>query len=346
MPRTKRPVKTRAVAPSADVTPTAIVPRRNGRLPRPSANHYKRHASVWDGDDAEPLEPHTTGDGGRRYESRMEPGGSSSPQLRMKQQLPLYSAVSSRHKRKSPDGVATSNLVCSARVGSNEELFPLILGLHVPTGSIVADVTHGTGIFWKHVPKAKYKLRATDIKTGVDCRKLPYENASIDCVVLDPPYMEGLYRRAKGHLAGAGTYAAFRTTYSNGERTSDGPKYHDAVLDLYFKAGLEAYRVLKQYGVMIVKCQDEVSANTQRLTHVEIINEYATLGFFAKDLFVLVRANKPAVSRMKRQEHARKNHSYFLVFVKTNGANPRGKGLRNGAARRLEGHTGRAERTP
>lgn len=265
---------------------------------------------------------------------------------RAKEQLGLYSAASSRHKRKSPDGVATSKLVCSARVGSNEELFPLILSLHVPTGSLVADVTYGTGIFWKRVPKAKYKLRATDIRTGVDCRKLPYEDAGIDCVVLDPPYMEGLYRRAKSHLAGAGTYAAFRTTYSNGERTSDGPKYHDAVLDLYFKAGREAYRVLKQYGVMIVKCQDEVSANTQRLTHVEIINEYATLGFFAKDLFVLVRANKPAVSRMKRQEHARKNHSYFLVFVKTNGANPKGKGLRNGAARRLEGHTGRAERNP
>lgn len=273
-------------------------------------------------------------------------GGSRMSRLRTKEQLRLYSGSSPRRKRKSPEGISTSNLVCSARVGSNEELFPLILSLHVPPGSIVADVTYGTGIFWKHVPKAKYKLRATDIKTGVDCRKLSYEDASVDCVVLDPPYMEGLYRRAKSHLAGAGTYAAFRTTYSNGERTSEGPKYHDAVLDLYFKAGREAYRVLKQYGVMIVKCQDEVSANTQRLTHVEIINEYVTLGFFAKDLFVLVRPNKPAVSRIKRQEHARKNHSYFLVFVKTNGANPKGKGLVNGAARRLESDAGRAKRDP
>jgi len=29
-----------------------------------------------------------------------------------------------------------------------------------------------------------------------------------------------------------------------------------------------------------------------------------------------VRQNRPAMSRMLRQEHARKNHSYFLVFVK------------------------------
>ena len=115
--------------------------------------------------------------------------------------------------------------------------------------------------------------------------------------------------------------------YSNGERTLDGPRYHDAVLDLYFKAGREAHRVLKKYGVIIVKCQDEVSANTQRLTHVEIINEYKMLGFYAKDLFVLIRPNRPAVSRIKRQEHARKNHSYFLVFIKTDGQNPRGKRL-------------------
>lgn len=247
---------------------------------------------------------------------------------RVKEQLSLYSGH--RRKRKSPDGVVTSKLICTAHVGTNEQVFPWILDLHVPCGAVVADVTYGTGIFWKHVPKGRYRLLPTDIKTGVDCRKLPYEDATIDCVVLDPPYMEGLYRRAKSHLAGSGTYAAFRTTYSNSEQTLDGPKYHEAVLDLYFKAGQEAHRVLKKYGVMIVKCQDEVSANTQRLTHVEIIEHYRVLGFYAKDLFVLIRSNRPAVSRIKQQEHARKNHSYFLVFIKTDGGNPRGKRLRNG----------------
>lgn len=257
---------------------------------------------------------------------------------RIKEQLSLY-AGSRRGKRKSPDGVVTSKLICTAHVGTNEQVFPQILDLHVPRGATVADVTYGTGIFWKHVPKGRYRLLPTDIKTGMDCRKLPYEDATIDCVVLDPPYMEGLYRRATSNLAGAGTYAAFRTTYSNGERTTDGPKYHDAVLDIYFKAGKEAYRVLRKYGVLIVKCQDEVSANTQRLTHVEIINEYRGIGFYIKDLFVLVRSNRPAVSRLIRQEHARKNHSYFLVFIKTGGASPRGKGLPNGLNRTMGTHT-------
>lgn len=88
--------------------------------------------------------------------------------------------------------------------------------------------------------------------------------------------------------------------------------------DLYFKAGAEGYRVLKSNGVMIVKCQDEVSANRQWLTHVEIINHYELLGFYTKDLFVVVRTNKAGISRLIKQKHARKNHSYFLVFVKVN----------------------------
>jgi hypothetical protein len=219
--------------------------------------------------------------------------------------------------RRVQGGIATTDLVLSAHVGGNAELFPKILELHVPQGATIADVTYGTGVFWRRVPKAKYTVLATDISAGVDCRRLPYEDGFLDCVVLDPPYMEGLFRKDVSHLAGAGTHASFRRKYSNGEPTGAGPKWHAAVTDLYFRAGEEARRVLKAGGVLIVKCQDEVSANRQRLTHVEIVNHYEELGFYAKDLFVLVRPNRPGVSRIKRQVHARKNHSYFLVFVKT-----------------------------
>ena len=225
-------------------------------------------------------------------------------------------------KRKSPRGETTSDLVHSAHVGGNADVFPHILSLHIPRGSTIADVTYGKGVFWRNVPEGMYNLLATDIQSGVDCRDLPYEDESIDCVVLDPPYMEGLYRRDSSNLAGANTYAAFRSHYSNGQATKeDAPKYHAAVLDMYSKAGKEANRVLKTKGTLIVKCQDEVSANKQHLTHVEIINDYRELGFYAKDLFVMVRPNKPAMSRVIRQVHARKNHSYFLVFVKTKRAN-------------------------
>jgi DNA methylase len=237
---------------------------------------------------------------------------------------PLWEDDSYSGSRKRPDGIPTTDLVVTAYIGSNAEIFPKVLSLHVPDGAVVADVTYGKGAFWSKVPSGKYKVLPTDLKDGVDCRELPYDEASLDAVVLDPPYMEGLFRRDTAHMAGSGTHSAFRAHYSDGkaQENQDQPKWHDAVLDLYFKAGLEVKRVLRSYGVLIVKCQDEVSANRQRLTHVEIINEYERNGFYTKDLFIVVRPNKPGVSRLLVQEHARKNHSYFVVFIKRDPANP------------------------
>ena len=228
-------------------------------------------------------------------------------------------------RRRVQGGVCTSDVTLSAHVGDNAVVFPAILDLHVPKGSKIADVTYGLGVFWRNVDLEEYELVPSDLKTGMDCRNLPYKVESFDCVVLDPPYMEGLYRKSNGHLAGSGSHGAFRTAYSNGQETQTGPKWHDAVLDMYFKAGAEAFRILRQNGILIVKCQDEVSANMQRLTHVEIINHYAQLGFYVKDLFVVVRSNNPCITRLKKQVHARKNHSYFLVFVKTSSPRSLGK---------------------
>ena len=224
-------------------------------------------------------------------------------------------------KKRTQGGIATSDVVMSAYTKGNSEIFPLILSLHVPDGSKIADVTYGTGVFWKNVDLSKYQLIQSDIAIGIDCRALPYESESFDAVILDPPYMEGLLRTSKEHKAGDGSYAAFRNYYSNGDEVSGGPKWHGAVTDLYYKAGVEALRVLKDNGVLITKCQDEVSANRQFLTHIEIINYYEELGFYTKDLFIVVRQNKAGISRLKKQIHARKNHSYFLVFIKV----PKGK---------------------
>ena len=221
------------------------------------------------------------------------------------------SAPKPRQRRVVRNGTATNDLVLSAYVGGNEALLPRILDLYVVPGSTVADVTYGKGVFWRNVPEGLYNLLATDLQTGTDCRELPYEDGEIDCVVFDPPYM---------HTPGGTAHSShqpFERYYRNndtGNRTK--AKYHEAVVALYEDGGKEAYRVLRPRGVMIVKCQDEVCSNRQRFTHVEIIQAYQELGFVAEDLFVVVRTNRPGVSRAVRQVHARKNHSYFLVFWK------------------------------
>jgi DNA modification methylase len=149
----------------------------------------------------------------------------------------------------------------------------------------------------------------------------PYQDGSIDCVVFDPPYM---------HTPGGTAHVDhqnYEGYYKNNLARSE-KKYHEAVLDLYFKAAREAWRVLREGGTYVVKCQDEVCANQQRLTHVEIINELQSYGFVVEDLFVVVRNGRPGVSRLLKQAHARKNHSYFLVFLKPKGRK-RWAGLKN-----------------
>ena len=217
-----------------------------------------------------------------------------------------------KKKRKSPDGVPTNDLVFSAYTGANDDVFLYILSLYVAPGSTVADVTYGKGVFWRKVPEGAFHLLPSDLSTGTDCRKLPYEDGSIDCVVFDP-----LYMHTPGGTAHV-NHQNYEGYYKNNKANSD-KKYHEAVLDLYFTAAHEALRVLRSGGIYIVKCQDEVCANQQRLTHVEIINELARHGFVAEDLFVVVRTGKPGVSRLLKQAHARKNHSYFLVFLKRDG---------------------------
>ena len=106
--------------------------------------------------------------------------------------------------RRVAGGITTSDVVLSAHLAGNADVFPQILALHVPKGSTVADVTWGKGVFWQDVPKSAYKVLPSDLKTGVDCRALPYPSESVDCVVLDPPYMEGLFRGSTEHMAGGG----------------------------------------------------------------------------------------------------------------------------------------------
>lgn len=217
--------------------------------------------------------------------------------------------------RSSPLSVSSgSPPVLSAHVSTNDAVFEQLMRLHVDDDATVADVTWGKGTFWKLVPEGRYKVLPSDLQTGVDCRALPYTDESVDCVVLDPPYVAGFFRP---HKVG-GRYQDFTHRYS-GIFREDGPRYHEGVIDLYTSAAKEAHRVLKKDGRLVLKCQDEVHAGKQYLTHVELVNRLAAQ-FDVKDLFVVMRngGNFRARGRSKHadQHHARKNHSYFLVFVR------------------------------
>ena len=60
-------------------------------------------------------------------------------------QAELFSSPSPGVRRRTQGGVASSDVVLSAHVGGNAEVFPKILDLHVAPGAIIADVTYGGG---------------------------------------------------------------------------------------------------------------------------------------------------------------------------------------------------------
>lgn len=89
-------------------------------------------------------------------------------------------------KRRVQGGIASSDVVVSAHIGGNSDLFPKILQLHVPKNARIADITWGLGVFWRKVPAG-----------------------------------EGFFRREKGQPGGGSTHAAFRNAYSNGQPTAE-----------------------------------------------------------------------------------------------------------------------------
>ena len=80
----------------------------------------------------------------------------------------------------------------------------------------------------------------------------------------------------------------------------------------------EFYRILRDDGILIFKCQDKISSGKQYLSHYFIIQEAIKLGYYPKDFFVLLAKNRIVADwQLKNQKNARKFHSYFIVFQKT-----------------------------
>jgi len=84
---------------------------------------------------------------------------------------------------------------------------------------------------------------------------------------------------------------------------------HESIIRLYGAGLLSAARILVIGGKVLVKCQDEIESNRQRLTHCEVIQLLELFGFRIVDILVLVQETVPAM-RYDFQKTARKNHSY------------------------------------
>ena len=193
------------------------------------------------------------------------------------------------------------------------EIIRNILKLHVPEGRIDCDPTYSTGAFYNGTGIEKPALRY-DIKPQnedvvmADARHLPLEDESLSCMILDPPF-----------LATKGKSLSAKNKSNRINRRfgvyPDEKSLHQCYADML----REAYRLLKKDGILIFKCQDKVSSGKQYMSHVFVAKTAVELGFYPKDLFVLLSKNRLVAGwQIRNQKHARKYHCYFWVFQKTN----------------------------
>jgi hypothetical protein len=184
-----------------------------------------------------------------------------------------------------------------------EQIIKDILTLYSPNG-IDLDPTYSKGNFYKNIPEPKLKFDLTPQRNDVkeaDCRKLPLENESINCMMFDPPFTAGIGKNLPNGI--------IRKRFSMFKNMNE-------AYDFFTDSLNEFYRILNKKGILIFKIQDTVSQGKQWLTHNHFINSAEKIGFYTKDLFILGANNRIIGKTHHNQQHARKYHSYFLVFVK------------------------------
>ena len=199
--------------------------------------------------------------------------------------------------------VSEIELVKSISYDQNE-IIQWIMNLYCPDG-FELDPTHSIGNFYKKIPKPKLKYdispQSSDVKQA-DCTDLPLDNNSIQSIMFDPPFVVGI----PTDTAKNGIMEKRFGSYSNIQKD---------LWRMYLKSMAEFKRILKDNGVLVVKCQDIVSCGLQFMSHIELINYAILLGFYPKDLFILLAENRVNRWKDKPQQHSRKFHSYFIVFI-------------------------------
>lgn len=186
---------------------------------------------------------------------------------------------------------------------NEQELLKALIELHLGGADIELDPMFFKGAFYKdgvNQPKEIFDIQPRTLGvTQGDARSLPFEPNTFSNMILDHLFLFGIHGKVKEYYTSStmGVYKDFT------ELESD-----------YRQFLAEAYRILKPKGRLIFKCQDYTDSKTT-MTHALVYNWATELGFYAKDLAILVKPNK-VYNGNTTQRHLRKIHTYFWVFQK------------------------------
>lgn len=186
------------------------------------------------------------------------------------------------------------------------EIISNIIQLH--TGQIDLDPTYSCGNFYKtgQIKQPKHKSDLFPQLVGVkqsNANNLNWvKKNSINTIMFDPPFLAG----QSSNCVPSGVITKRFYCYKNMKE----------LWTWYEQCLIEFYRILKKGGHLIFKCQDTISGGKQHWSERYISNTADEIGFYKKDQFLLLAKQRIIDPKHKQQIHARKFHSYFLVFEK------------------------------
>ena len=169
-----------------------------------------------------------------------------------------------------------------------------------------------------NIPAPKYKYDVCPQVDGVEkiepLGPLPLEDESIDSIVIDLPFVISC-----GPSINTPDYDENGNKVRNNLISRRFACYYPVaqLLESYKHWIEEAYRVLKPCGIMTFKTQATITGS--KLLHTPYYSRLIaeSIGFDSYDEFILLAKNRLVSGKVKKQQHARSFHSYFLVFKKS-----------------------------
>ena len=201
-------------------------------------------------------------------------------------------------------------LLPSVWQGEDAELLELMLDFypHTPPQRIL-DATVNAGRFWRG---SRRPVIGLDIhphyRPAVVGNNLymPFRDGSFDVVVYDPPHIPN---------QGKDRSKDFNVRFGLVLKSSAAQGYNFSQLYLPFVH--EAYRLLKADGILLCKIADYVHNHRLQWAHVDLIQAATAVGFCPCDCIVKIRKGPIVDPKWQVAHHARRHHSYWLVFRKS-----------------------------
>ena len=199
------------------------------------------------------------------------------------------------------------NPVIKSLYSSQFEILNAIIKLHVEGNTFEVDLTYGNGGFYKKgipQPSCRFDIDPTLTNITKTCTsdKTELDDASVNSVVFDPPFLTYIRQQRTGN-----------SSMVMAKRFS-GYWHLDELKKHYISTIAETARILKHKGIFVIKCQDIVHNHKLFCTHAHILN-WAASKFRIKDLFIQAATHRmPSPNRKGTQKHARVFHSYWLVL--------------------------------